>query len=191
MTHSRIEAATDLWGDRHEVHEWRKTLHGFALALGWPDGAVKGKGGAGGPRVILTSHLAAYFEDHRRCPSLIVLPIGKTSIKRVRRLLGHNWHDDNADWWLERLDDLADLTLDEFARRHHVAPPGGMRIALLGHTQRPAGWWRGRPYADLLTADLPRVTIADQLGISVGAVGRLRWTLKLGISSPSRPLESP
>jgi hypothetical protein len=75
--------------------------------------------------------------------------------------------------------DLLDLTLEQFAARHGVKPTvmERARLALIGRVIRSAGWWRESGTAALLLSDAPRAAVAQELGISVGAVGRLRWVL--------------
>lgn len=101
-------------------------------------------GGGGGARVIVTKQLASYLEDYRLRVSEIDLPCGTTTIKRLRKLLGHNWSNDALDWWLDRIEDLGTMTIEEFAERHDVSSGAVStnRQALLGSLQRPFGWWR-------------------------------------------------
>lgn len=174
-----IGAVTDAWGDAHDVREARPTLHGFDVLLGWPVGIPRGRGGSGGPKVIVTAVLAGHMEAHRLAPGAMGLPIGATAIKRLRRLLGHHGQIDRAAWWEERADDLGILTIEAFAARHSVSAGAvvNARHALFGPTLRPAGWWRAPDVTMMLTASRPRADIADQLGISVGSVGRLRWAI--------------
>lgn len=176
-----IGHAVDYWGDTWDVRESRDTPHGWPVLLGWPAGVPRGRGGAGGPTVIVTPELAAYFEGlrgFRRPP--IGLPVGRSAIKRIRRLLAIDSALDRAAWWEDRADDLADLTIDRFAARHGVSTGAAAmaRLALLGPTLRPAGWWRAADVAAELLADRPRAAIADSLNISVGAVRRLRCQIK-------------
>ncbi|WP_043748989.1 hypothetical protein [Methylobacterium nodulans] len=73
-----------------------------------------------------------------------------------------------------------DLTLEAFAVRHGCSVGGTSkaRTALFGPSLRPAGWWRAPDVAAVILADRPRADIADDLGVSVGTVGRLRWVLQ-------------
>lgn len=174
-----IDTIKDAWGDDWDVREYRQTAHDFEIAFGWPYGSPRGKGGSGGVKVIVTPDLLDHFETYRLSPINLALPIGNTTIKRIRRLLGHHRQIDRAAWWEERIADLADLTLDQFAARHGVSvgAAANARHALFGHTLRPAGWWRQKDMAEILLSATPRSDIADTLGISVGSVGRLRWCL--------------
>ncbi len=175
-----IDAITDTFGDEWDVREYRPAVHGFDVAIGWPSDQLRGAGQAGGPRVILTEDLVLYLASMRDTPARIRLPIGRTAIKRLRRILGHHWRIDRASWWEQRTDDLSDLTLEQFAAKHHVSVAAALnaRHALFGPLLRPAGWWREPDVASIITSDRSRAEIAEQLGISIGSVGRLRWALR-------------
>ena len=103
------------------MREARETPHGWLLLLGWPWGIPRGRGGSGGPRIILTRPLVDHLEAHRRDPGSVDLPCGRTAIKRLRALLGLNWYVDGEAWWMDRLEDLATLSGVEFAQRHGVS----------------------------------------------------------------------
>lgn len=175
-----IETVVDAFGDEWDVREYRPTTHGFAVAFGWPADELRGQGQAGGPRAILTEDLVLYLASRRNDPGSIRLPIGRTTLKRLRRILGHHWQIDRAAWWEARTEDLSDLTVEAFAATHDVSVGAviNARHALYGPALRPAGWWRAPDVAELILAGRPRAEIAEQLGISIGAVGRLRWALK-------------
>lgn len=175
-----VDKIEDVWGDEWDVREYRATPHGFPIAFGWPRGIPRGAGGAGGPRVIVTPELARHFEAHRLAPINLALPLGSNAIKRVRRLLGHHRQIDGAAWWEERVSDLSDLTLEQFADRHSVSMTACLnaRHGLFGRKLRPAGWWRQEDVARILISPMSRSEIADTLDISVGSVGRLRYMLR-------------
>lgn len=165
--------AEDAWDDRWLVEERRDTAHGFDVLLGRPRGRRHGK------TIIVTTDLAAHFEQHRQAPSGLALPIGGTAIKRIRRLLGHHRQIDNAAWWDKRADDLIRLTAAEFAAGHgvneHTAAVARLRI--LGPTLRPAYWWRAPDVVALLQSDAPTVEVAMILDVAAVTVRRLRaWT---------------
>lgn len=178
-----IGTAADIWDDVWDVREARPTSHGFDLLFGWPAGTPRGKGGAGGPRIIVTQDLAAHLESIRQSPGKHGLPAGSTTVKRLRRLLGHHGQIDRAAWWEDRADDLADLTIEQFATRHGVSIGAAVnaRHALFGPTLRPAGWWRAADVVSALSG--PTADVADALGISCGSVRRIRAVLR-GHSSP-------
>lgn len=175
-----IGDAEDAWGDRWDVRERRPTQHGFDVLLGWPQGLPRGRAGGGGPRVIVTSELAAYVDSVAGTRAPVILPIGTTAIKRLRRLRGLNGSADRAKWWEDRLLDLADLTIARFSARHAVSTGAvsQARQALFGTRLRPAGWWRTPEHVEVLLQDAPSAAIADELDISASAVRRLRSALR-------------
>lgn len=175
-----IGSAIDIWGSKWDVREDRKTAYGWPVRIGWPAGEPRGKAGAGGPRIIVTDELAAHLESVRAAPGGHGLPIGMTALKRLRRLLGHHRQIDRAEWWADRADDLADLTIEAFAARHQVRTGAVLnaRHALFGPVLRPAGWWRAPDVASIILAEMPVAIAADRLGISASSVRRLRGQLK-------------
>jgi hypothetical protein len=108
----------DYHGDLWDVREERPTPYGWPVLMGWPWGAGRGRAGSGGPRVILTAQLRAYLEDLRYDPGLIVLPVGRSALRRLRRELGHNYYRDRPLWWRDREDDLLTMTLEKFCEKH-------------------------------------------------------------------------
>lgn len=175
-----LYVAQDAFGDPWDIREERPTRHGWPLLMGWPHGIPRGPGGAGGPRAILTAPAVAYLESRRLRPAGIDLPLGRTAVKRLRRVLGHCWQADTAAWYKARVADLATLTLPEFARRHGGTESAAeaWRLRLVGKLLREPGWWRKGEARELLLSGAPRAYIAERLGVSVGAVGRLRWRLR-------------
>ena len=176
-----IGQARDLWGDRWDVRESRATEHGFSLLLGWPEG--KRGYGYGGPRLICTQELHDYFVEHAldNHGEIYALPVGRTTIHRVRALMGFNFYRTSAEWWEDRIADLSDLSGAEFSRRHGASQETVCmwRQRLLGSKrQKEPFWWRLDPARAMLASDLPRAFIAERLDISVGAVGRLRWVVR-------------
>jgi len=151
----------DAWRAIWQVDAARLTAHDFALYLGRPL-AMSGPGGAA---VILTAELVAYLERFRRAPDLIDLPLSRTTVKRLRRALGHNWYEDGERWWLRRMDDLEAMTTADFAVRYGVKLEAVTyaRLNLLGPRQRPAHWWLEPATADLLLSPQPRIYIALML----------------------------
>jgi len=174
-----IDQVTDFFGDRWDVREKKETPHGWLLLFGWPHGVPRGKGGSGGPRAIVTADLAGYLDLHRARPIDIDLPCGRTTIKRLRHLLGHDWREDNQDWWLDRLDDLASLTTDDFATKH-LRSTGAVstnRALLVGGRQRPAGWWAEPEAARVLLRSSLEIA-AETLGIAPVTVRKYRAALR-------------
>lgn len=188
-----IGKATDIWGDAWDVREARPTDHGFDVLLGWPIGIPRGKGGSGGPRLIVTPELAAYMESRRYPARGVHLPIARTTIKRLRGILGHQWYVDHTEWWAERADELADTPAELFAKRHNVAAHQvvGARLALFGPRLRPNGWWRAPDVAAILLQDSPASIAAEQLGISVSSVRRLRAALRERLQPPRQAGSAP
>lgn len=108
-----IGQAEDANGENWDVRERRPTLHGFDVMVGWPQGERRGKGGRG-VAVIPTVALAQYLTETRLRD--IDLPIGLTTVKRLRRELGLRWDWDR--WWADRENDLRTMTLQSFADKH-------------------------------------------------------------------------
>lgn len=121
-----IGQAEDITGEVWDVRESRPTPHGFAVLLGWPQSVQRGPGG-GSPRAILTPHLADYLAAHCHAPAAIDLPIGRTTVKRLRKALGQDWYLDNEQWWRDRKEDLLSMTLDDFCARHGKTPGAASR----------------------------------------------------------------
>lgn len=178
--HARIiRVARDHFGDRWDIREERPTEHGWPLLFGWPSGFPRGRGGCGGPRLILSSPLVEYLES-RRLKRGVELPIGSQSVKKLWRMIGRDYYGEVAKWWEDRADDLAELTLDEFSAKHHTKN-GAVemwRLRMFGKRLRDAAWWRNEPAHRLLVGAYPRAFVAEKLDISIGAVGRLRWRLR-------------
>lgn len=162
----------DNFGDIWIVRESRATNHNFELYLGRPLEAS----GPMGAAVILTSELVKHLSAHRHNPKNLDLPIGETTIKRLRSTLGFNRYQDLEIWWLERVVDLERLTIADFAARHKVSAGAISQAhkALVGGKQRPFGWWRSPDMLKLLHSKMPAAWVAEQMGISTSSVSRLR-----------------
>ena len=182
-----IGTSRDFEGFVWDVRESRPTNHGFDLLLGWPFlGAEPQRGkGFGGPRIIPTRELQAYWDGNQlaRDGAIYDLPAGRTALKRVRALFGFNLYLANESWWLDRLSDLADMSGADFSRKHNVCE-SEVSIAhksFFGSRQRPNGWYREPSTKSLLVSGLPHAYVADQLSISMGASARLRSMLNRGL----------
>jgi hypothetical protein len=180
-----IGVVMDAWGDAWDVREFRPTDHGFAVAIGWPSGFPRGRGGVGGPRVILTRELVEHLESvrHALTPmSAARLPLGRPQVKRLRRLLGHDRKADRHEWWMARADDLVSLTSREFAGKHGCDPDAAenFRRAHFGPSRevREPGWYLSPEHRDVILSRLPAAHIADELGVSVAYVYDLRSKIK-------------
>jgi len=172
-----IDTVTDCFGDSWDVRERRETKHGFPLLVGWPFGAPRGRGGAGGPRVIVTDVLAEHLR--RRAETYDVdLPVGRNAVVRLRRLLGLSARDERAAWWFDRLGDLITMTLAEFSDRHGISEAAASVNSkrFFGPRVREAGWWKSPELADTLS--MGTADAADALGISAVSVRRIRRELE-------------
>lgn len=174
-----VDTVRDAFGDPWRVEEVRPTAHGWPVYLGrpiLPGGGHPRQGRAVVPTAELRDHLARTVEH----PYAVNLPVARAVVKRLRNLLGLTWRDHRREWWEERAEELAELVGTEFARRHGVseAAVSVAHRSMYGPRLRPKGWWREGESALLLRSALPRAYVAHRLGISVGAVGRLRWVLQ-------------
>jgi hypothetical protein len=179
-----IGRVVDCEGDPWDAKELRHTDHGFAVAIGWPCGLPRGKGGCGGPRAILTRELVDHLESvrHELAPiDAARLPVGRPTMKRLRRLLGHDRKDDRRSWWEAHAEELYTTSFVEFGRKHGVTSSAAelMHEELFGRKRgRPAGWWSEPEAAALLSSNLPTVEVADRLGRSIRSIWSGRYLLK-------------
>lgn len=183
----------DAFGDPYDIREARDTAHGWPILVGWPQGR-RGKG-MGAPRIILTTDLHDHIVRTERVRGAgMDLPIGKTSLTRLRRLVGRDYYGTVAEWWREHLPELMECeTRDEFAARHGVTPGlcGLWYRRLLGRAwSYKNGWYREEPWRSKLLADRRIVEIADDLGVALGTVNRLRWMLKKEVAASPTPPQS-
>lgn len=109
--------AIDIWGDSWDLYEERPTEFGFSLLLGRAEGTNRG----GSLTLIVTDDLANHLRALAELRRGHSLPIGNTTIKKARRLLGIDWRAERASWWDERFDDLAEMSVEEFAATHDVS----------------------------------------------------------------------
>jgi hypothetical protein len=124
-----IGNATDYADVEWDVRERRPTAHGFDVSIGWPSGEARGKGGRG-VAVIITAELARYLQSTRLRD--VDLPIGTTTVKRMRADIGVSWSWD--DWWAARADDLRSMTLQAFCDKHGCSiGAASQRRAALDH----------------------------------------------------------
>lgn len=165
----------DAWGDPWLVMDSRPTNHGFELFLGRPSD-FRGPMGAA---VIITPDLAEHFERHRRLPQSLDLPLSKTSVTKIRAVLGHHRYQDAEIWWFERVADLERLTIADFCAKHRVSAGAvsQARTALVGPKQRPANWWQSPAMKELLYSKQPTAWIALQTGLSAVSVRKYRSKL--------------
>lgn len=177
MPRTPIRIVDDHWGDPWAAFESRDTGHGWPLLLGRPPHSGYA---AGGDRTILTTELVEYLTGQRHDRGTVCLPIGKTAITRIRKLLGLNIYDDMRQWWEEHAEEMAAMTETAFAEKHgySIARVSLANKAIFGRRIRDVEWWMKEPAASLLRGDGPRALVAEELEISIGAVGRLRWVLR-------------
>ena len=167
----------DVEGSVWDVRQIRDTKHGFDLLFGSPEPRL-GSYGGGLPRLIATQPLVDYWEANRTRHDgvLFDLPARRTTLKRVRRRLGFNYHDDLSEFWRERIEDLQTLSAREFARRHKVdvAVVFETRTKLLGPRARALGWWSNPGPLEVLQSDITLREMGEKLGISITHAKRLR-----------------
>ena len=108
---------TDYAGLLWDIREERETPHGWNVMFGWLSDVPRGTG-AGGPQVVIDENLKNYLDGMRLDPGLIDLPIGNTTVKRLRKVLGHHGYRDRPLWWGSRKADLLTMTLSEFCAKH-------------------------------------------------------------------------
>jgi len=192
-----IRTVRDAFGDLWDLREERETEYGWPLWLGWPHAVPRGRAGSGGPRCIPTAELISLLEKHRLHPSKIRLPCSIFVVKRLRKMLGHNYYSDGSQWWEDHSEELASGSLTEFARRHGVQTSTASiwHTRMFGKKNREPGWWHTKDVAELLLSEAPKTYKADKLGCSVGAIGRLVWAtrqrlgIKLSIRDRRRIIE--
>lgn len=173
-----IGEVTDYQGRKWDVRERRPTAHGFDVYLGWLHGVPRGKGGSGGPQVILTAELAEYLSaaENIRCKD-IDLPFGKTRINKLRSELGISWRKARAEWWASKKNELQTLTLAEFAQKYGVSEATAslrleaMAITKPRHTGRPLPSDLDAEIKDKINSTSDQ-QLARDLGVSVSSVRR-------------------
>ena len=113
-----------------------------------------------------------------------MLPISFASIVSLRKKLGHHWIKDRQQWWEERLEDLKQLSNREFAKKHRRAMVSVhyARAKALGMQRRPAGWWRTKSTLASLRSTKSHRAVAEELGISMMMVRRIREQLRMEIT---------
>jgi hypothetical protein len=179
---SRVIGQCEDWqGEPWDVVEARDCAAGFAVLLGYPsrpDVTMRGR-----PAIIPTFALVAWLRDNQDRPSSEVAPvvgISMSVLKRLRGELGMGYRDHQRQWWLDRVDDLATLTIEAFAAKHErtFSTVAIWRLKLIGKTNRDAGWWLEEPARSALLSDAAAAEVAKSLGVPVGTVGSLRAALK-------------
>ncbi len=179
VTNQLIRVVRDHYDDQWSVYEERHTEHGWPLLLGRPH-TGESLNRVGGNRVILMTDLVEYLIGIRYERGAVNLPVGGTALWRIRRLLGINIYDDMREWWEEHADELSSMTEAVFAEKYGFSPAkvSMANKVLFGKRINDAGWWLKEPARSLIKGDSPRAQVAEELEISIGAVGRLRWRLR-------------
>jgi hypothetical protein len=172
-----FEQVRDVEGTLWNVREARGTKHGFDLLFGVPaddHGSYRG----GLARLIATKALRDFWEANRAKHDGILyeLPAGRTTLKRVRRRLGFHYHEDVAEFWTERIDDLRALSPRKFADLHKmdVKMVFETRTKFLGRRARELGWWRAPKILKVLRSNLTLRETGEKLGISISQAKRLK-----------------
>lgn len=167
----------DVNGQLWDVRDVRTTKHGFDLLFGTVSDDYS-PGTCGLPRLIATQALWDFWDANctKMHGFLFDLPAGRTTLKRMRKKLGFNWHDDTDDFWQERIEDLASLPVREFAAKHAVAADvvSDRRRQLVGKRARDIGWWRKPKHLKILLSDRTLSQAGRKLGIGISQTKRLR-----------------
>jgi len=182
----------DVNGDWWDVRNLRDTKHGFDLCFGSP-ASDHGVFSSGPPRLIATKPLWDFWDANRTKSHgfLFDLPAGRTTLKRLRRRLGFNYHDDTWDFWTNRIEDLASLRPSEFAAKHEVARDAASdwRMKMVGRRARKTGWWRKAKVRKVLLSGLTLIETGRKLGISISHASRLRDRARLELQLLSTPVD--
>jgi len=172
-----IGQTRDVDGKMWAILQRRPTKHAFDLLYGNPMTA-SGHYRGGIPRLIVTHELRAFWDLNRTKLDgfLFDLPAGRTTLKRARKRLGYDVRQARADFYRERMQDLATLRPAEFAIKHDVTKDLAFdwRLRLVGTCARPKGWWREPRVLEILRNSPTLAAAARQLGIGTSHVGRLR-----------------
>ncbi len=175
----------DAFGDRWFVVKSRATDHGFEIYEGRPVGYT----GPMKPSVIISQQLLDYLIANRhQIAAAIDLPLSLTTIRKIRRIIGHGGDDQRQErdnWWRARLADLESLTVSDFCVRHRVSTrqvdhARERFLQISKSRRRPEYWWQRGAERELILSNNPRAWIADKLGVSTDAVNRYRWLLRGG-----------
>jgi hypothetical protein len=170
----------DVEGYLWDVRQIRDTKHGFDLLFGSP---ARPGIYCGLPSLIATRPLTDFWEANQTKHSGILfdLPAGRTTLKRVRHRLGFNYHENMAEFWRQRMEDLKSLRPREFAWRHNIPYDVVVdtRRKLLGNSARPLGWWREPELLEVLRSNVSLRVMGGKLGISTSHAHRLKRQARL------------
>lgn len=188
---NRLPIIRDIKGERWHVYERRPTPYGFDIYMGWdasPTAAYRG----GKAAVIVTAPLAKHLRATVQRPHALPLPMGRKTLRRVRKEVGVDhrvWIDARINWWLDRIDDLGTLSAAKFVARHGKDPWSRqgtvsttlvckMRQLFLGDRARPRGWWKAPAVRALVRSKLRAPEVAERLGVSEITIYRIRRQLR-------------
>ena len=156
----------DCFGRTWNVTQSIPTEHGWNLLAGYPvlNGAPI-QGIKGPPKTILTPELCAYLETFRMKRGKVRLPLGSTSICKLRRQLGMNYWNDCKKWWEET--GSSDLFASSSQSSDSILKPGNLT------------WTRDeiRQVRELLESGTGMSEIARLVGKKEKAVFHLRQRL--------------
>jgi hypothetical protein len=166
----------DYRGLSYDVREERDTPHGWPVLIGWPSDIERGRG-CGGPGVIITDQLKAYLETMRYDFGLISLPISGTSIRKLRRILGHHRYRDRPLWWAQRQSDLMSMTLEQFCAAH------GCSIGAASQARKKYREKNGRDQTKIMQTGKPKFPKTEKIEVRfenallerIPEQGRDRW----------------
>jgi hypothetical protein len=131
--------------------------------------------------------------------------MGRKTLRRVRKLLGVDhkvWIDTRLYWWIDRIDDLGNLSSVKFAAKHGAKSwtrqgtvsstlVSHMRVALLGPKARPHGWWKTPKILVVIqNRNLTLHQIAERLEISPITVSRIRREIRESKTKSGRSYRS-
>lgn len=114
---------TDVFGRAYLVCKQVPCKLGIDLAWGTPSVKEVGRNKVGKvkrSRFILTRELADAIKNWEGSQLELAscLPIDRKTVDRMRHALQLDWHDDVIRWWADRIDDLMQMSPDEFAATH-------------------------------------------------------------------------
>ena len=177
----------DVHGVNWDVRQIRPTKHGFHLFFGSPAGSPW----SSNPCIIATKELRNFWDSNRtRHDGFIYdLPVGRSTVKRLRRRLQFNFREDWCKFWQDRIEDLKNISARDFAAKHNLDQlvVFDMRNKLLGRRARQIGWWREPRVVDILLAKGTLRAAAEKLCIGTSQVFRLREKARKEIQSELRP----
>jgi len=173
----QIEDHADcLWNVRIE----RQTAHGWPLLLGRRTNPGDGeKNCLSGDTVIITHELAAYLEIMRMTPGQINLPVERSVISRLRRVLKHNFLVDRRKWWNKRRYEMTATQKDIMDAYSVCARTVRQQSMKLGIAHGPPRWSETEKtqLRQFVEAGLSAKEIAKRIGKSPNGVETMRHRL--------------